>query len=194
MESSQGIQVTSTSKNVPCWQPVRKGKSQCYDLKELHSAKNLNKLGSTILTTETPHNSLAQSTLFQSHRALKKGPKLSYTVPGLLTRGTVRKQLGVDLSHSVWWWIRHGRHCLQCRGHWFNPWVEKIIWRREQLPIPVFLPGEFYRQRSLVGTVHGVAESDMIEQLTLALCLWQQQKNQYIMSQNLEVRRVNMIT
>ena len=45
-----------------------------------------------------------------------------------------------------------------------------------------------------MGTVHGVAESDMIEQLTLALCLWQQQKNQYIMSQNLEVRRVNMIT
>ena len=26
----------------------------------------------------------------------------------------------------------------------FNPWVGKIPWRREQLPIPVFWPGEFH--------------------------------------------------
>ena len=25
----------------------------------------------------------------------------------------------------------------------FGPWVEKIPWRREWLPFPVFLPGEF---------------------------------------------------
>jgi len=29
--------------------------------------------------------------------------------------------------------------------------VRKIPWRREWLPTPVFLPGEFYGQRSLVG-------------------------------------------
>ena len=29
----------------------------------------------------------------------------------------------------------------------FNPWVGKIPWRREQLPTPVFLPGEFHGQR-----------------------------------------------
>ena len=35
------------------------------------------------------------------------------------------------------------------------------------LPTPVFLPGEFHRQRSLVGyTVHGVTESDMSNPLT----------------------------
>ena len=26
----------------------------------------------------------------------------------------------------------------------FDPWVEKIPWRRERLPIPVFWPGEFH--------------------------------------------------
>jgi len=30
-------------------------------------------------------------------------------------------------------------------------WVGKILWRRERLPTPVFLPGESHGQRSLVG-------------------------------------------
>ena len=33
--------------------------------------------------------------------------------------------------------------------------------RRDWLPIPVFLPGEFHGQRSLVAAVHGVAKSWM---------------------------------
>ena len=33
----------------------------------------------------------------------------------------------------------------------FNPWVLKILWRREWKPTPVFLPGESHGQRSLVG-------------------------------------------
>jgi len=32
-----------------------------------------------------------------------------------------------------------------------DPWGGKILWRREWLPTPVFLPGEFHGQRSLVG-------------------------------------------
>jgi len=32
-----------------------------------------------------------------------------------------------------------------------NPWVGKIPRRREWQPTPVFLPGEFHGQRSLVG-------------------------------------------
>ena len=36
----------------------------------------------------------------------------------------------------------------------------RFPWRREWLPTPVFLPGEFQGQRSLAGyTVHGVAKS-----------------------------------
>ena len=32
----------------------------------------------------------------------------------------------------------------------FDPWVGKIPWRREQLPTPVFWPGEFH------GLLHGI--------------------------------------
>jgi len=42
----------------------------------------------------------------------------------------------------------------------FNPWVGKIPWRREWLPTPVFLPGEYHGQRSLVGySPRGVTKS-----------------------------------
>ena len=43
----------------------------------------------------------------------------------------------------------------------FNPWVGKIPWRREWLPTPVSLPGEFHGQRSLAGcSPWGHKESD----------------------------------
>ena len=49
-----------------------------------------------------------------------------------------------------------------------NPWVGKIPWRREWLPTPVFLPGEFHGQRSLVGySPWGLKELDTAEGLTL---------------------------
>ena len=39
----------------------------------------------------------------------------------------------------------HGKRiCLQCRRSRFDPWVGKIPWRKERLPIPVFWPGEFH--------------------------------------------------
>ena len=38
---------------------------------------------------------------------------------------------------------------LQCRRPGFDLWVGKIPWRREWLPTPVFLPGEFHGQRNL---------------------------------------------
>ena len=43
------------------------------------------------------------------------------------------------------------RICLQCRRCGFYPWIRKIPWRRKWQPIPLFLPGKFYGQRSLVG-------------------------------------------
>ena len=46
--------------------------------------------------------------------------------------------------------------------------VRKILWRREWLPTPVFLPGEFHGQRSLAGySPWGCKELDMAERLTL---------------------------
>ena len=53
---------------------------------------------------------------------------------------------------------------LQCRRPGFNPWVGKILWRREWLPSPVFLPGESHGQRSLTGySPWGCKESDTTE-------------------------------
>ena len=34
--------------------------------------------------------------------------------------------------------------------HGFDPWVGKTPWRRARLSTPVFLPGEFHGQGSLV--------------------------------------------
>ena len=47
---------------------------------------------------------------------------------------------------------------------WFNPWVEKIPLRREWTLTPVFLPGKFHGQMSLVGyNPWTVKESDKTE-------------------------------
>ena len=40
---------------------------------------------------------------------------------------------------------------MQCRRPGFSPWLRKILWRMAWQPTPVFLPGEFHGQRSLVG-------------------------------------------
>jgi len=43
----------------------------------------------------------------------------------------------------------------------FNPWVGKIPWKREGLSTPVFWPGEFHGQRSLLSyNPSGHKESD----------------------------------
>ena len=47
------------------------------------------------------------------------------------------------------WWLRWWRIYLQCGRRGFDSWVRKVPQRREWLPTPVFLPGEFHRQRSL---------------------------------------------
>ena len=52
------------------------------------------------------------------------------------------------------------------RGAWAIIYgVAKIPWRREWLPTPAFLPGEFHGERSLVVA----KELDTTEQLTLSL-------------------------
>ena len=49
-------------------------------------------------------------------------------------------------------------------------WVGKI-WKREWLPTPVFLPGDFHEPRSLAGySPWGHKESDTTERLTLLVC------------------------
>ena len=49
----------------------------------------------------------------------------------------------------------------------FDPWVRKIPCRREWQPTPIFLPGDFHGQRSLVGcSPWGHKELDETEGLT----------------------------
>ena len=52
----------------------------------------------------------------------------------------------------------------------FDPWIEKILWRREWQPTLVFLPREYHGQRSLAGySPWEHRELDMTEWLTHTL-------------------------
>ena len=64
--------------------------------------------------------------------------KLSFYRTGISIRGLPR-------------WCSGKESACPCRRHRFDPWVEKIPWRRKQQPTPVFLPGKSHGQRSLAG-------------------------------------------
>ena len=64
---------------------------------------------------------------------------------GLCNFTPVRSSLG------PLWWLSSKESACQCRRYRFDPWVRKILWKRKQQPTPVFLPGKFHEQRSLVG-------------------------------------------
>ena len=59
------------------------------------------------------------------------------------------------------WWLSGKESACQHRIHRFNPWVRKILWRREWQPTPVFLPGDFHGQRNLAGYSLWVAKSQI---------------------------------
>ena len=60
------------------------------------------------------------------------------------------------------------KNCLQCRRTEFNPWLGKIPWRRKWQPTPVFLPGQFHGQRTLVDcSTRSCKESDTTERLSV---------------------------
>ena len=48
-------------------------------------------------------------------------------------------------------WLRQYKESSAMWETRFDPWVRKILWRREWLPTSVLLSGEFHRQRSLAG-------------------------------------------
>ena len=60
-------------------------------------------------------------------------------------------------------WLSWERIHQQCERPGFDPWVGKIPWRRERLPVPVFWSGEFHGLYS----PWGCKESDMTERLSL---------------------------
>ena len=52
---------------------------------------------------------------------------------------------------GIFFWWDPAFSCQWLFSHGFDPWVEKIPWRKARQPIPVFLPGESHKQRSLAG-------------------------------------------
>ena len=70
---------------------------------------------------------------------------------------------GTSGKESAWQYRR-------CKSHGFNPWVGKILWRREWQRVPVSLPGESHGQRSLVGySPWGHKELDTTKRLLVLL-------------------------
>ena len=58
--------------------------------------------------------------------------------------------------------------CTKRKRHGFTLRVRKIPWSRKQQPTPIFLPGKFHGERSLVGySPWGHKESDMTERLSI---------------------------
>ena len=67
----------------------------------------------------------------------------------------------------------HVKNPRPCRRPWFDPCVGRIPCRREWVPTPVFLPGEFHGQRNLLGySPWGCKESDTNEWLIVWLSYW----------------------
>ena len=88
-------------------------------------------------------------------------------VLGTFLQSRNRSQTCSALTHQ---WLKWCRIHLQCRRPGFDPWFRKIPWRRKWLLFPVFLPGEFHRQRILGGYIPwGHKELDTTEQLTLSI-------------------------
>ena len=84
-------------------------------------------------------------------------PVVTYNV--LQSVGSQRAGHAWVTEQQLWQWkasrvVQWLRICLQCRSHrthGFNPWVRKSLWREAWESIPMFLPGEPHRQRSLAG-------------------------------------------
>ena len=73
-------------------------------------------------------------------------------------------------------WLSGKEPTCQCRTSkrcGFDPWVGKISWSRKKQPNPVFLPGKFHGQRSLVGpNPWDCKESDTTKQLSTHVDRW----------------------
>ena len=73
---------------------------------------------------------------------------------GMAKEDMIHIHNGILLSHELPTWRNDKESAYQHRSskRWgFNPWVGKIPWRRKWQTTPVFLPGNFNGQRSLVG-------------------------------------------
>ena len=83
---------------------------------------------------------------------------------------------------------------LQCRRYGFHPWVRKFPWRRKRQPTPVFLPGEFHGQRSLLGySPLSHNKLDMTKQLTPSTTLLKIKVQEYMQNRKRDTDIQNRI-
>ena len=72
---------------------------------------------------------------------------------------------GPSLAHRWQRIIAGGRESsyqsMRLKSCRFDPWVEKIHWRRKWHPTPVFLPGKSMDRGAWRATVHGVTKGQM---------------------------------
>ena len=74
-----------------------------------------------------------------------------YQETSLETRGQGVFIVSWSHKHKLSWWCSDKEYTCRSRRHRFDPWVGKISWRKRWQSMPVFLPGKFHWERSLVG-------------------------------------------
>ena len=122
-------------------------------------------------TCSTPSRRLCGSNTVSSPSEHSK-PRAS--PPSLFLTLRIPKSLFPRSNTNAWLpcWLSGKEFCCQCRRHGFNPWVGKILWRREWQPTPVFLPGESHEQRSLVGySPKGHKETRLNDGIHMCVCI-----------------------
>ena len=113
--------------------------------------------------------------VFKSFRVLLSSER---TWKDFIIRGSMLNSQFICISVSLLWdslVTQTVKNLTALQETRFDSWVRKILWRREWLPTPVFLPGELYGQRSLGSySPWGHKESDTSEILTpwLSLHAW----------------------
>ena len=90
--------------------------------------------------------------------------------PGILYKANLLSEVKVQERH--FYYVRgfpggtSGKEpTCQCRRHKrrkLDPWVGTIPWKRAWQPTPVYVPGEFHEQRSLVGLDYSVVGSQRV--------------------------------
>ena len=75
-----------------------------------------------------------------------------FTAPRIWKQPRTHQHMnGLKMKWSSGLMVKNTPQCRRCWRCEFDPWVGKITWRRGWQPAPVFLPGEFHGQRSLMS-------------------------------------------
>ena len=103
-----------------------------------------------------------------------KGSVAQIHILGCLSLSPNPAVLGTSITTDfiISWWISRKESACNAGDLGSIPGSGRFPWRRERLPTPVFLPGEFHGQKSLVGySPWGCKELDTTEGFLLLLII-----------------------